>query len=299
MPMSQLATELTACDTEQIHLIGAVQSLGAIIVADITSEKVTHISGNLAERLGKPPGDLIGTPLESLIRREDVNALIKNAVRKPGHQLGEAGSLTVNASAFEGKDLDHLSHVHSDSLVIEIFWESEAGPEERGSPPLRQDVINDFRVHRRLDDFCKAALELIRSQTGYDRVMCYRFHPDGHGEVIAENTDLEEKFFGLHYPASDIPEPARRQFSLNRLRLIGDVASPTVPIYGGTGQAHDLDLSYSKLRAVSPVHLRYLENMGVAATLVMPLTVEGKLWGLMVCHHQTPRSLSPQDIHAT
>ncbi|MBD3663695.1 GAF domain-containing protein [Sulfitobacter sp. TSTF-M16] len=124
--------------------------------------------------------------------------------------------------------------------------------------------------------------------------MCYRFHADGHGEVIAEETELSDRYLGLHYPASDIPEPARKQFLLNRIRIIADVDAPISQLVPSAA----LDLSYSKLRAVSPIHLTYLRNMGVAATLVLPLVVDDTLWGLMVCHHSTPKLLSATELHS-
>lgn len=67
--------------------------------------------------------------------------------------------------------------------------------------------------------------------TGFDRIMIYKFDPDGNGEVIAESTRSSmESFLGLNYPAADIPQQARALYLRNPFRIIADVASPTVAL---------------------------------------------------------------------
>jgi PAS domain-containing protein len=141
---------------------------------------------------------------------------------------------------------------------------------------------------------CDAAVHCLRELTGYDRVMVYRFDPDGHGQIIAEaRAPRLESLLGHHYPATDIPQRARELYLRNRVRVLVDVhyaPAPIVPrLDPATGQELDLSLSY--LRSMSPLHLQYLENMGVTATLVISLVREGRLWGLVACHHDTPRNL--------
>ncbi len=123
--------------------------------------------------------------------------------------------------------------------------------------------------------------------TGFDRVMVYRFAQDDSGEVIAESTHAGvESFLGLHYPASDIPRQARGLYERNWLRIIPDVEavpSPIQPTLDSAGKP--LDLSQSVLRSVSPIHIEYLENMGVRASMSVSILREGRLWGLFACHH--------------
>ncbi len=136
------------------------------------------------------------------------------------------------------------------------------------------------------------AVAEIRALSGFDRVMAYRFHDDGHGEVVEEAKahDLEP-YRGHHYPASDIPAQARRLYVLNWLRIIPDVAYVPVPLVPAlspsTGQP--LDLSLATLRSVSPVHVEYLRNMGVRASMSISLVRGEELWGLFACHHREPR----------
>ena len=141
---------------------------------------------------------------------------------------------------------------------------------------------------------CAVAAREVKQLAGYDRVMVYRFHPDWHGEVVAEEAGPGlEPFLGLHYPASDIPHQARKLYRLNQLRMIGDIDYLPVPILRTAG-SELLDLSLSGLRSVSPIHLEYLRNMGVQATLTISLISGDRLWGMIACHHYSPRFIGPQ-----
>src|SRR5262249_753743 len=147
-------------------------------------------------------------------------------------------------------------------------------------------MVSRIQDELRLDDYCRAASREVRALTGFDRVMVYRFDEEYNGEVIAEEkADGLEPFLGLHYPASDIPAHARRLYELNWVRHIPDVGySPSrlVPAHGPT------DLSFAVLRSVSPIHIEYLQNMGVAASLSISVLKGGRLWGLVACHHYSP-----------
>jgi light-regulated signal transduction histidine kinase (bacteriophytochrome)/anti-sigma regulatory factor (Ser/Thr protein kinase) len=128
--------------------------------------------------------------------------------------------------------------------------------------------------------------------TGYDRVMVYRFAADGSGAVVAEACgDGMGSFFGLNFPASDIPRQARELYLKNWIRQIPDARYVPLPICPPlnplTGKP--LDLSHSILRSVSPVHRQYLTNIGVVGSMSLSLLSGGQLWGLIVCHHYTPR----------
>jgi diguanylate cyclase (GGDEF)-like protein len=143
---------------------------------------------------------------------------------------------------------------------------------------------------------CDVAAAEIKNLTGYDRVMVYRFHNDEHGEVAAEQCEPDqEPFLGLNYPASDIPRQARKLFLLNHLRVIADVSYEPVPLLCVDGDDADpLDLSLSGLRSVSPMHIAYLKNMKVGATLTISLLHGTRLWGMLACHHRTPRRIDAQ-----
>ncbi len=186
-----------------------------------------------------------------------------------------------------GAPFDVVLHRSEGLLVTE--WEPVHGAEEAGATWHRRlpTVLQRLSATTTLAGLTEVLARDVRELTGFDRVMVYRFDPEWNGEVVAEDRrpDLEP-FLGLRYPAGDIPAQARALYATNWLRLIPDARytpSPLVPavnpLTGGP-----LDLSGSILRSVSPVHLEYLANMGVVASMSVSLIDRGRLWGLIACH---------------
>ncbi len=155
-------------------------------------------------------------------------------------------------------------------------------------------MLGRVRKTRGISELAQEAARQVTILTGFDRVMVYRFHPDGSGEVIAEVAKKGlETFLGLHYPASDIPQQARALYTRNWLRIIADIDAKPVPLVStATHSASLLDLSMSTLRSVSPIHVEYLQNMGVGASMSISILRDGKLWGLFACHHYSPHHVS-------
>ena len=150
-----------------------------------------------------------------------------------------------------------------------------------------------MRRQQSVDDLLKTAVEELRSMTGFDRVMAYRFRHDDSGDVVAESVAAGlTPFVGQRYPAGDIPAQARRLYVINTLRLIADVGAVPVPVEAAATTTEPLDMSMGVLRSVSPVHLEYLTNMGVGASMSVSIVIGGKLWGMLACHHRTPRRVS-------
>ena len=132
----------------------------------------------------------------------------------------------------------------------------------------------------------------MRRITGFDRVMIYKFDPEWNGEVIAEaKAEDIGSYINHRFPASDIPSQARRLYALNSIRYIPTVDYRPAGLLGTADLAEPLDMSFSVLRSVSPIHLEYLKNMGVAASMSVSLLHDGRLWGLVACHHRSPRDL--------
>src|SRR5690606_6704948 len=148
-----------------------------------------------------------------------------------------------------------------------------------------------------LKELCDLVAKGTREITGYDRVMIYRFDKDYNGEVYAESKreDLEP-FLGLHYPHTDIPKQARELYMQNLLRMIVDIENTPVPIYtiNNNADTQRLELSLSILRSTSPIHVQYLSNMGVGATLSISLIYQKRLWGLLACHNYSPKNITPE-----
>ena len=280
--------DLNNCDREPIHQIGAIQNFGALI-AVTTDGMIAHRSANFAEILKTTKLPEIGSQLSALFTPEAMSL------------IGRASGLLHDASSVErlfgvhlvgGKGpFDCAIHASAGLTVIEI--EPSASEEMDRQLRMLQPILRQLERSSDLDDLCQQAADRLRDLLGFDRVMVYRFQPDESGAVIAESVeDGYESFHGLRYPRTDIPQQARRLYLRNRFRIISDTLAEPVPIEPGMrADGAPLDLSMSTLRAVSPIHIEYLINMGVRASLSISIVVEGKLWGLFACHHYAPRVL--------
>lgn len=278
--------DLTNCDREPIHLLGNVQSFGTL-VAISADWIVQHVSQNAGTILGIPAAEMIGQPLSLFLPRETMHRL-RDTVGAASHE-----NSVVRAFGYDlfndGRLYDISSHQSNLSFVFEFEPKSRgAGHDDLAliAPMLR-------RVSAQRDTVSSAhcAAEQLRALAGFDRVMVYRFGPEGDGTVIAEAKDEAdgETYMGLHFPASDIPRQARELYKRNLLRLIMDVdddVSPIMPQFSPEGSP--LDLSLAVTRAVSPIHLEYLRNMKVRASMSVSIMHRGELWGLFACHHREP-----------
>lgn len=280
--------DLTNCDREPIHLLGGVQPFGFLVAA--TSDWIiTRLSANAPDWLGRPVDELLGTSLPQLFAPEALHS-IRNAltVLRGDDVIERLFALPLFG---DGRLFDLAVHMQGGRVVME--FEPAEVRERAGAGSIVRTLIRRLQRTTDADSFRREAVRQLQALTGFDRVMIYRFQPDDSGEVIAETLRPGmEPFLGLRYPASDIPRQARALYERNWLRIIADVNAEPVPILPALDPAgQPLDLSLSVLRAVSPIHLEYLRNMGVAASMSVSILRGGRLWGLFACHHQTPRTL--------
>ncbi|MEW6257366.1 MAG: HWE histidine kinase domain-containing protein [Pseudomonadota bacterium] len=280
--------DLTNCDREPIHLLGAIQPNGFLIA--LTSDwMVARASANLADFIGVAPDDAIGRPLAEIFTPAAVHDLRNRTTVLRGPDTVERifGLPLVSGEARFDLAL-HLSNGH-------IILEGERSGGELGDVTgIVRSMIARIDQCADLTAFFREGARQVRALTGFDRVMVYRFAGDGSGEVVGEACKAGiGQFLGLHYPASDIPVQARILYTRNLLRAIADVNAEPVPVVPALDAAgKPLDLSLSLLRSVSPIHIEYLKNMGVRASLSVSIIVDGKLWGLFACHHYAPRRLT-------
>jgi light-regulated signal transduction histidine kinase (bacteriophytochrome) len=277
--------DLASCEREPIHLPGSIQPHGVLLVVHEPDHVVVQASANAATFLGL--SGIVGRRLRDL--GGDIAAQILPHTLEPLD--GAPTPLRVRAGA-TGQAFDAMLHrPPGGGLVVEL------------EPALPQPDIA-ARVEAGLQAFlsCYAlrplgeeAARVFREIAGHDRVMIYRFTEEGHGEVLAESrrSDLES-YLGNRYPDSDIPEVARRLYVRNRVRVVADADYTPVPLEPllNPVTGAELDMSHCALRSVSPMHVQYMKNMGVGASLVCSIMVGGALWGLVACHHDTPRRVS-------
>jgi diguanylate cyclase (GGDEF)-like protein len=278
--------DLTTCYREPIHTPEAIQPHGAVLAARVDDLVVTHASANLAAILGIPAKAALGRPLQETLGKGVCHAL-EGVAELNADGLGHADTkLLVGNATF------HLHAYRFDRLIC-IDIEPTIDGQQASPGVYAQAVLETFKRATTRVALCELAVRGLKALTGYDRVLAYRFDDDGHGEVIAEAREGSlEPYLGLRYPASDIPHQARRQYLLQRVGAVADSSYRPVPMLSDP-TLHDgtpLDMTHCSLRSISPVHLEYMRNMNTAASLTIGLAHQQKLWGMLVCHHRTPRS---------
>ena len=287
------AVTLTNCDTEPIHIPGAIQPYGFLLGLDPATHLIVQASENTAAHVGVPASELLGEPLGRLLglgRVAEVAALLPT--------LTEAARLLgTRLEGVAGAPFYKLVLHRFDGLLwleFEPVAETDASAAAFDLPRLNE-ALGQLLAAGSVLALCQLAANQVRAISGFDRVAIYRFAADDSGEVVAEATAPGlAPWLGLRYPAADIPQQARALYLKNWLRFIPDASYqparlvPTCP----PGHARPPDMTYSVLRSVSPIHLEYLHNLGSAATMTISLIEDGRLWGMITCHHLTPRLVS-------
>lgn len=296
--LQQKFVDLTNCDREPIHIPGAILPHGVILVVDPDTLVVLQAGGDTASLLGVAIDDLLGRSVIGLFSAAQLDHL-KMIVEsfplvKPRHLLDPALRI------FEDRPLDASIHRNAAGLILE--FEIADTKDQFSTDPLGavQDMLAGLEDAPTLQAFCQKAADSVRRVLGYDRAMIYRFMAEGDGWVFAESREPSlVSFLDLHYPASDIPMQARTLYVKNWLRLIPEIDYTAAPLYPAVSPVtgEPLDMSQATLRNVSPIHREYLRNMGVNASMSISIIVGGKLWGLIACHHNTPRRL-PRHLRA-
>lgn len=281
-PAREVALDLVACDKEPIQIPGSIQPHGVLFAIREGDGVVEQVSASVQEHFGIDPSEILGQAIETLVRPGEANPLTEF--------LDGSGPEAKNGElAFRGRACEVTVHSVGEVRILELV-PKPARPTRDLYGAVRE-ALSELRNSTSVRQLAGAAAQHVRRIGGFDRVMVYRFLEDDSGTVIAEShrTDLLP-YLGLHYPATDIPAQARSLYLRNWIRMIHDVEyvpSPLVPVENPT-LGGPLDLGRASLRSVSPIHVEYLKNMGVAASMSVSLIRDNRLWGLIACHHETP-----------
>ncbi len=273
------------CKTALLHDLRNIQSTGALVAVHSDTHVIEYCSANAGALLGIEPSALFG--------------------RTAADALAGAWTSLSSLAPIEGH-LQFRDYAAPEPLIVighrcgahRIFEFEPAGRSSQHwwTHARRILFVEQLTAARTVEQCLELLTNAVFERSGYDRVLVYRFLPGWDGEVVHQRCRPGiDGFLGLRFPASDIPPNARRLFTLNWQRIITDVDQETSPILEWDGETQPLDLTYSTLRSAHPVHLQYLENMGVQASFTLSLVVNGKLWGLLACHHLSPRAIGIQD----
>lgn len=291
---------LDNCSREAIATPGAIQPHGYMAVVSRPDLKILQLSKNFETKLGLSLAQYLGKTIDTILA-PNMMPLLEAFLDIESHKSLVPLPLSLRQEAAEPIAVSCLTHGQSDFFILE--FEPDLEPqgliygmtEALNLSAKLQAALSSLQVAESLTDVLKVCVEEVENFTGFDRVMVYKFDQDWHGEVLAESVQPgRQSYLGLHYPASDIPVQARELYKRNITRMIADVAYNSVPLTPPLNPATSsaLDMSDCVLRSVSPMHVEYLQNMGVQATLTISLKVKGELWGLIACHHYSPKYLS-------
>ncbi|XP_047337310.1 phytochrome B-like [Impatiens glandulifera] len=313
VPELQISAYLT-----KIQRGGYIQPFGCMISVEESSFRVIAFSENAQELLGlthqsvptleKPEILTIGTDVRTLFTPSSTVLLERAFGAREVTLLNPVWIHSKNS----GKPFYAILHRIDVGIVIDLEPARTEDPalSIAGAVQSQKLAVRAISHLQSLPGgdiklLCDTVVNCVRELTGYDRVMVYKFHEDEHGEVVAENKKHDlEPYIGLHYPATDIPQASRFLFKQNRVRMIVDCHSTSVPVIQDDALMQPLCLVGSTLRAPHGCHAQYMANMGSIASLAMAVIINGnddetnlggrnsmKLWGLVVCHHTSARCI--------
>ena len=291
--VSPATVDVTDCEREPVHIPGAIQPFGFLIAFALPTWRIAHVSANAAAVFSlESPTPMIGAAMETVLPPKIIHDL--RNVFQAAMISGLAERLGNVAVGTRQEAYDILIHASAQLAIAEFIPCAGADTTLGDATALVKTVIDRLRRTTSFKTFLTSAARQIRAITGYDRVMLYKFLEDDTGVVVAEALRAGmPPFLNLHYPASDIPAQSRALFRRQWLRFIANVDYTPVPIIPAlTEKGAPVDLTLSTLRSASPIHLQYLRNMGSAATLTVSIMQGDRLWGLIACHHDTPRRIS-------
>ena len=275
--------DLLSCADEPIHLPGSIQPHGALLFFRVDGQ-LEGWSGNASALLGINPQ--LGLPYTALALPPAALDAIADCIATLDDE--DAAPL-ASGLLIGGAEYDCVVHAAYGRILAEFELRETSSEEVSRFAIKAHGLIDRLRRQKTIDALLASAVQQVREFTGFDRVMAYRFRPDDSGDVVAESRrDDLVPYLGQRYPAGDIPAQARRLYTLNTLRVIADMDYNAVPLLGAPGAA-PLDMSFAVLRSVSPVHVEYLKNMQVRASMSVSVVINGRLWGLIACHHMSPK----------
>ena len=295
MNLETQGINLTSLKQPSIHILNQIQPHGVLLVLQEPELTVLQASRNTSTAFGIAPEKILGRTLEDILDPFQVNQF-KVGLSHENLDLINPTKVWVKRKGDDYLVFDAIFHRSADGFLV---LELEPALTQENIPflsfyHLARASINQLEATSNLRDFCQIIVREVRKVTDFDRVMLYKFDEDGHGEVVAEEKlDDMEPYLGLHYPESDIPKPARKMFLSNWIRVIPDSHAEPVELYPANNPStnHPTDLTLSILRSAYSCHLEYLHNMGVGASLTISLMKDQKLWGLIACHHRTPKQV--------
>ena len=286
---------LLDCETTPIHNIGYIQASGYLLAIDVNSYTIVTVSENITDLFDSTIDEILGSKAEDILPRD----ILHQCNNARGHSTIETQREFVGRFSTSSTRKDVFAHVKNERLILEFqFTDQEEISNIRMLENVHQ-VLSRMNTITSEKKLLEDVVEELYAISGYDRVKAYKFLSDGSGEVVAEAKDFRiDSFLGHRFPAFDIPKSARRLYETTPIRIITDIKASQVKLLSLDSESESLDLSLALYRGTVPVHMIYLQNMGIGSTLSLPITINGKMWGLFAFHHMSKRILSSDKLAA-
>jgi len=295
---------LSDCDREPIHIPGSIQPHGILLVLDQVDRTITRLSDNGPAFLGTPSGKLLNQALEAVLGATTSAALWPDLLRLPDKLRPTLLRQIELQADGQVRRFDAIAHRAGRAIILELEWADSPLAAAADAVKL-QAVVEQLTLRAEtsgsVEDLSRITASELRELVGFDRVLIYQFDDSWNGIVAGEDGNGKlPALLNHHFPASDIPAQARELYRINRIRIIPDAAYVPFPLIGAPEIADEgpLDMTFSVLRSVSPIHVEYMRNMETASSMSFSILRDGKLWGLISCHHREPRYV-PFAIRAT
>ncbi len=278
------------CGSLPIHLTNLIQPYGVLLVID-KDLNIIQASENTRSVFSKPVNEVVNAPLVSFIGSDAVDNLNEKLRIDSTNKIPTVWEIG-------GSRYVVLVHPTAKYLLAEIdATKHQAGPEDEFVKVYQElkYVMTAIETAGSLEKACQLAASELKRISGFDKVMIYQFDPEWNGYVVAESREPDmESYFQFTFPASDIPKQARQLYLKNPYRFIPDRNYQPVKLYPVINPITTsfVDLSDCNLRSVAAVHVEYLKNMGVTASMSTRILYNDGLWGLIACHHKTAKNMS-------
>ncbi|MCJ8165039.1 GAF domain-containing protein [Pontibacter sp. E15-1] len=283
------------CGSIPLHLVNLIQPHGVLLVLDTVDLRIMQASENVVQHFSMEMDSLLEKPLSQFLPENQYSDL-KAKVESQGFKDKIPFSLTF---LLQGQPKHFTALVHpKEAYVLVELEENDPDSTEASFIGLYQQikyVTGLLKQAGTTQEVADIAATEVKKLTSFDRVLLYQFDPQWNGIVIAQAKEPDmDDYMDLRFPASDVPKQARDLYFSNPYRLIPTRSYEPVrliPIINPMTQRFT-DLSDCNLRSVATVHLEYLANLNVMASMSLPLIIENKLWGLVSCHNKTPICLN-------
>ncbi|MNK92693.1 Phytochrome-like protein cph1 [compost metagenome] len=280
------------CGNLPLHHVNLIQDYGYLLVIDPDGLNLIQASENVVEITGKPVQELIGKNIAEYIDDKDLHKIKDSLASGIRQKIPFDITIKGDKSAVQ---FHALMHIKEGYTLIEL---EKAG--KSGQASFTQVFQEVKKIMAAIDqagtvqEVCEIAVHELRKISGFDGVLMYRFDKDWNGTVVAEEKDDRlEPYIGQTFPASDVPKQARQLYLKNPYRLIPNRSAQPLRLYPVINPITNsfIDLSDCNLRGVAAVHLEYMKNMNIEASMSVRVIRNGELWGLISCHHLEPKYL--------